>query len=62
MPTPKFALSPLFIGLLLVVSPLSAQETGSADWVHRLEFTAEGLTFPAAANGVEINGGRTESH
>ena len=55
MSHPKFTALTLFIGLLLGISPLMAQE-GSAEWLPKLEFTQGGLAFPATAGVVTING------
>lgn len=55
MPHPKFTFAPLIIGLLLAVCPLYGQNT-SADWLTKLEYSAEGLVFPASVGEVQING------
>ena len=58
MPTPKFILAILLFSLLVAVNPLSGQE--SADWLPKLRYGAEGLYFPAEAEGVTVNGETVE--
>ncbi|OAV44157.1 Na+/H+ antiporter NhaC family protein [Lewinella sp. 4G2] len=60
MPTPKFTLPALLVGLLLAICPLSAQDTDASEWLHELSFGTEGLYFPANAEGVTINGDAIE--
>ncbi|SEQ17322.1 Na+/H+ antiporter NhaC family protein [Neolewinella agarilytica] len=55
MPSHKLIIVALIFGFFFAFSPLAAQ-ADNGDWLYELEYTADGLTFPAAAEGVEING------
>ena len=54
MPLPKFTLFPLLIGLLLIVSPLSAQSGG--DWLDRITLDGNSVAVPAGADDLTVDG------
>lgn len=55
MPHLKLLATTLIFGLVFAFCPLSAQ-SDTNEWVYDLSYGTEGLYFPAAAEGVSING------